>query len=165
MSNTLTPDEVRPDLVGDGYDDEPLLNAREVGRILCLPMNGVYELPIPRVQLAGTDQLFTTPRRTIQKEHARACQLVGIHGYTIHDHRHTAAVSLARAGLPLNLLQQQLGHATIAQTMKYARFHPDYSDVKGYFERVGETLGLGESPRKSGAPSDKTGDTPKTEAR
>lgn len=104
-------------------------------------------------ELAGTDQLFTTPRRTTQKEHNRACKLVGIHGYTIHDHRHTAAVSLARAGLPLNLLQQQLGHATIAQTMKYARFHPDYSDVKDYFARVGETLGM------SGA-SDKTGDTP-----
>ena len=30
--------------------------------------------------------------------------------------------------------------------MKYARFHPDYSDVAGYFERVAERLELGSRP-------------------
>ena len=99
---------------------------------------------------SGTDPLFTIPRRTVQKEHRRSCQLSGIHGYTIHDHRHTAAVHLARAGMPLNLLQQQLGHATIAMTMRYASFHPDYSDVGKYFERVGERLGLAGAGNRSG---------------
>jgi hypothetical protein len=28
-------------------------------------------------------------------------------------------------------------------TMRYAAFHPEYSDVEKYFEKVGETLGLG----------------------
>ena len=28
-------------------------------------------------------------------------------------------------------------------TMCYAAFHPAYSDIGKYFERVGETLGLG----------------------
>ena len=51
MRPASTPDEVRPDLVGDGYDDEPLLDAREVGRVLCLPIKGVYDLPIPRVRV------------------------------------------------------------------------------------------------------------------
>jgi len=45
--------------------------------------------------------------------------------------------------MPLNLLQQQLGHKHISMTMKYARFHPDYSDVARYFEAVGVSLGLG----------------------
>jgi hypothetical protein len=49
--------------------------------------------------------------------------------------------------MPLHLLQQQLGHANISQTMRYARFHPDYSDVARYFERVEEGLGLGEPER------------------
>jgi integrase len=92
--------------------------------------------------LSGTDHLFTIKRRTIQKEHERACRIAGIPDYTIHDHRHTAAVHLAKAGMPLNLLQQQLGHARIDMTMRYARFHPEYSDVGGYFEEAGKRLGL-----------------------
>lgn len=100
--------------------------------------------------LRGTDRLFTIDRRTVQAEHNRARDLVGIPDYTIHDHRHTAAVHLARAGIPLNLLQQQLGHKNIEMTMKYSRFHPDYSDVAAYFERVGERLGLVSSGNVSG---------------
>ena len=105
--------------------------------------------------LDGLDLLFTMKRRTTQKEHNRACTAAGIHGYTIHDHRHTAAVHLARSGMPLNLLQNQLGHATIAMTMKYATFHPNYSDVGRYFEAVGKELGLVD-------PGDSLGDTPET---
>ena len=97
----------------------------------------------------GTDPLFAIPRRTIQKEHTRACKLAGIHGYTIHDHRHTAAVHLARMGMPLNLLQQQLGHATIAMTMRYASLHPDYPDVGKHFEDAGERLGLAGSGNRT----------------
>lgn len=43
--------EVRPDLVGDGYDPEPLMTAREVAEVLRLPAKAVYDLPIRRVQL------------------------------------------------------------------------------------------------------------------
>ena len=68
--------------------------------------------------------------------------LVGIHEYTIHDDRHTTAVALARAGIPLHILQRQLGHKHIEMTMKYATFHPDYNDVAPHFERMGRMLGL-----------------------
>lgn len=92
--------------------------------------------------LSGTDPLFSIPRGTIQQEHQRACRLAGIHEYTIHDHRHTAAVHLAKAGTPLPLIQDQLGHSRIEQTMQYARFHPDYGDLKKYFRRVADNFGL-----------------------
>ena len=39
------------ELVGDGYDPEPLLTAGDVGTLLKLPAKSVYELPIPRVRL------------------------------------------------------------------------------------------------------------------
>lgn len=52
---------------------------------------------------------------------------------------------LARAGMPLHLLQGQLGHANIDQTMRYARFHPDNGDVGEYFETMAADLGLGHS--------------------
>ena len=91
--------------------------------------------------LAGRDRLFAIPRRTVQKEHGRACTIAGIHEYTLHDHRHTFAVAAARACMPLNLVQQQLGHARIDMTMRYARFHPAYSDVSPYFEVMGQSWG------------------------
>ncbi len=105
--------------------------------------------------LSGTDRLFTFPQRTVQREHSRACKLAGIINYTIHDHKHTAAVALSRAGMPLHLLQQQLGHSAIAMTMRYARFHPDYGDVNQYFERVADLYGV-----SSADPRCKSGCTP-----
>ncbi len=107
--------------------------------------------------LDGTDPVFTPiPRRAVQREHTRAVKAAGIRSdYTIHRHRDTFGVSMARAGMPLGVLQHQLGHGTIQQTMKYARFHPDYHDAKPYFEKAADRLGL--------APSgDNSGDTPKT---
>lgn len=95
------------------------------------------------------EPIFQVPRRTVQKEHNQARRRIGRPGYTIHDHRHTAAVHLARAGMPLHLLQQQLGHANVEQTMRYARFHPDYGDVAEYFDRVDERLGMAPAPDNS----------------
>jgi integrase len=92
--------------------------------------------------LSGTDRLFKLVRRTVQAEHRRACRIAGISDYTLHDHRHTAAVHWAKAGTPLQLIQRQLGHANISQTMQYADFHPDYSDYGTYFSRVACNLGL-----------------------
>ena len=113
--------------------------------------------------LSGTDRLFNIKRRTVQAEHDGACGLVGIYEYTIHDHRHTAAVALARAGIPLQILQRQLGHKHIEMTMKYATFHPDYADVAPHFERIGRMLGLcsstvGDDVKESSG--DSFGDTP-----
>ncbi len=44
-----SPEERSPDLVGDGYDAEPLLTARDVGRVLRMRTKSVYSLAIPRV--------------------------------------------------------------------------------------------------------------------
>lgn len=48
----MTPaEEVRPDLVGDGWDPEPLLTAEEVAAKLSVPKKSVYDLAIPRVRI------------------------------------------------------------------------------------------------------------------
>jgi predicted DNA-binding transcriptional regulator AlpA len=39
-------------LVGDGYDEERLLNAKEVGRMLGISHKRVYTLPIPQVRIS-----------------------------------------------------------------------------------------------------------------
>lgn len=44
----------RPDLVGDGFDMEPLMKAEQVGRVLRLPAKKVYELTgLPRVRISS----------------------------------------------------------------------------------------------------------------
>ncbi len=91
---------------------------------------------IERNGLGGSDRLFTWPRRTIQKAHERACKAAGIMDYRIKDHRHTAAVAMTRAGMPLDLIQKQLGHSDIRQTMVYAQFNPEYGDYARYTEQV-----------------------------
>jgi len=53
-------EEVRPDLVGDGYDPEPLLTADEVAEILRVPKDAVYELSLPRVRI-GTRRVRWRP--------------------------------------------------------------------------------------------------------
>ena len=40
-----------PGVVGDGFDEERLLTARELADWLRLPQKSVYELPIPRIVL------------------------------------------------------------------------------------------------------------------
>ena len=45
------PDEVRPDMVGDGYDPEPLWTASEVAAVLRVPSKSVYSMPIRKVRL------------------------------------------------------------------------------------------------------------------
>lgn len=49
-----TTDEIRPDLVGDGYDVEPLMDAAAVAEILGIPTKSVYGIAgLPRVRVSG----------------------------------------------------------------------------------------------------------------
>ncbi len=51
-----------------------------------------------------------------------------------HALRHTFAVHCVRAGMPLPILQQVLGHSDIKTTMVYARFAP--SDAAAWMASV-----------------------------
>lgn len=44
-------EEYRPDLVGDGWDPEPLMTAEQVAEYLQVPTKSVYDLSIPRVRI------------------------------------------------------------------------------------------------------------------
>ncbi|WP_425155513.1 tyrosine-type recombinase/integrase [Candidatus Palauibacter sp.] len=94
------------------------------------------EARIHEVGLQGSDPVFQAiSASTILAEHHRAIRLVGIRrDYTIHRHRDTYAVTMARRGMPLPALQRILGHTNIQQTMKYASFQPDYGDVARYID-------------------------------
>jgi integrase len=56
-------------------------------------------------------------------------ELVG-HGFTFHTLRHTFATTLLRQNVNPKIVQHQLGHATISQTMDiYSHVMPDMGDV------------------------------------
>ncbi len=42
-----------PHLIGDGWDEEPLLKASQVATVLGVSRTRVYELPIPRVRVSN----------------------------------------------------------------------------------------------------------------
>lgn len=46
-------EEHRPDIVGDGYDSEPLWTPREVAAFVGVPYKRVLDLPIPRIRLSS----------------------------------------------------------------------------------------------------------------
>lgn len=56
-----------------------------------------------------------------------AVRAAGLGGVTPHTLRHTAAVHLAEAGVPMSRISQYLGHSNTAITERvYARFAPDH---------------------------------------
>lgn len=69
----------------------------------------------------------------------------GLEDVTIHSLRHTYAVHMARAGMPLPTLMDRLGHAKIETTMRYARYRP--SERTSHDDLGLENMGLrGEEP-------------------
>ena len=67
------------------------------------------------------------PIKRIRGSFGRACARAGFPHVTPHALRHTAAVWMAEAGVPMSEISQYLGHTSTAITEKvYARYSPDY---------------------------------------
>ena len=67
------------------------------------------------------------PVGSIRKGFARAVENAGLSGVTPHTLRHTAAVHMAEAGIPMSRISQFLGHSNTSVTERvYARYAPDH---------------------------------------
>ena len=65
------------------------------------------------------------------------CKESGIKRITPHKTRSTAACALAKAGVPVKAIAQQLGHNQIATTMKYVDvFNEDIEKTKGILDNL-----------------------------
>lgn len=65
------------------------------------------------------------PVKCIRKGFLRATGNAGLSGVTIHTLRHSAAVHMVEAGVPMEEVSQYLGHSNVAITASvYARFSP-----------------------------------------
>ncbi|WP_430436811.1 tyrosine-type recombinase/integrase [Oceanibaculum nanhaiense] len=67
------------------------------------------------------------PVGSVKKGFAAACARAGIEGVSPHVLRHTSAVWMAEARVPMSEISQYLGHSSTAITERvYARYSPDY---------------------------------------
>jgi len=94
-------------------------------RTVPLPANVVAELGrllATWPELRGN--LFRMHRATFFVNFRKRCEEAGIPRELSHPHvlRHTRAVELLRAGVPVSAVQQLLGHADISVTAVYLRF-------------------------------------------
>lgn len=65
--------------------------------------------------------------RSIRKAFQAACARAGLTDVSPHVLRHTAAVHMAEAGVPMSEISQYLGHSSTRITERvYARYSPDY---------------------------------------
>lgn len=97
-------------------------------------------------ELGSADPIFPGVTYDIVYERWKTVrERAGLEDVTIHSLRHTYAVHMARAGMPLPELKRRLGHSRIDTTMRYARYAP--SARSRWYDAGLDEMGLtGEQP-------------------
>lgn len=106
---------------------QTLKRRSEATRTVFLPASVVAELSQILVQhpdLRG--RLFRLDPSAFRKAFVERCREANIPRELAHPHvlRHTRAIELIRAGVPLTLVQSLLGHASLTTTAIYLQIHP-----------------------------------------
>ena len=96
-----------------------------------VPINDtLYAALIEAKEGALTDHVIEwggRPVKSVRKAFARAGAKAGVEPCSPHTLRHTAAVWMAEAGVPMPEIAQMLGHSDDRTTQRvYARYGPDY---------------------------------------
>lgn len=111
-----------------------------------VPISEPCLLLLARLEPQGRGPVFTRERRgrrvpikTWRTAWAGALRRAGIEDFRWHDLRHTAATWMIRSGVPLDVVQQILGHQSIQTTMRYA--HRDTAERQQAVEALGHAFG------------------------
>jgi integrase len=87
------------------------------------------------------DELGVPPHpETITRWWNEAVTRTAVRRIRLHDARHTAATLALRAGVPLKVVTQRLGHADVAVTMRVYQ-HVTAQDDRAAAEALGRALG------------------------
>lgn len=93
--------------------------------------------------LVFVDELGVPPHpETVTRWWREAVERSGLPPIRLHDARHTAATLLLRAGVPVKVVTQRLGHADVAVTMRIYQ-HTTAQDDQDAADALGRALGGG----------------------
>ncbi|WP_194479232.1 site-specific integrase [Bradyrhizobium sp. CCBAU 53338] len=137
--------ETRVIAVRHSYCDiRKILDTPKSNKERYIPIDGnIIEMLHARKQASGFVFLddkrpFNSPRLNLRL--AKTCQRAGLRKITWHALRHTFASHLATRGVPLNVVQTLLGHASIMTTMRYAHVAP--STLRSAIEMLNPRYGI-----------------------
>lgn len=112
------------------------------GKFHCLPitreMMQILQDQVPQKKGRVFVRRFTKAKRDpepikkLRNSFKTACRNAGIEDFHFHDLRHTAATWMRRNGVPLEVIQEILGHSNIRTTRRYA--HVEMDDKKNALE-------------------------------
>lgn len=84
----------------------------------------------------------------LRRSFKTACKNAGIEDFKFHDLRHTAATWMRRNGVPLDVVQEVLGHSDITTTKRYA--HVEMDDKRNALEKLGAAQIRRSNPKQKG---------------
>jgi len=94
-----------------------------------IPIGGLVEEALRRAYSPFQEYVLSQengrPYRNISKRFREVIKAVDVPTIRIHDLRHTFASNLVMGGIPLNVVQELLGHRDIKTTMIYAHLAPN----------------------------------------
>ena len=74
--------------------------------------------------------VFPNQRTHVNQTFRRLCRKAKIENFRFHDLRHTFASYLTMEGVPINTVQEYLGHGSLAMTMRYSHLAPSFKREK-----------------------------------
>lgn len=90
-------------------------------------------------------------RWATQEQHDLACKSMKVVDYTMRDARHSWAVRMARAGVPIEQISKQLGHKDAVMALKvYGVYAPTQAE-RDHWEQVATARDRASSSRKRSA--------------
>ncbi|MBX8825285.1 site-specific integrase [Ochrobactrum sp. SFR4] len=112
------------------YLRDPNDKARRKGRAI-VPINTTLLSALREAKAGALTEYVVEwagqPVKSLKKGIATASREAGIVGISAHVFRHTAAVWMAEAGVPMEEIGQYLGHSSSEITRRvYARYSPDH---------------------------------------